>query len=106
QIDQGSAYLFVKPVGGWVDMHETAILTASDGFPNDHFGTSAALSGDTVLVGANGVASKKGAAYIFAKPVGGWESMIETAKLTALDGALNDSFGWSVALSGDTVLVS
>jgi hypothetical protein len=29
-VDQGSAYVFVRPGGGWANMTETAKLTASD----------------------------------------------------------------------------
>lgn len=36
----GAAYVFVKPPGGWVDMTETAKLTASDAAPNDELGVS------------------------------------------------------------------
>ena len=31
--------------------------------------------------------------------------MIETAKLAASDGAVGDYFGYSVAISGDTVVI-
>ena len=48
----GAAYVFEKPAGGWVNMTETAKLTASDGAAFDYFGISVSLSGDTALVGA------------------------------------------------------
>ena len=106
----GSAYVFVKPGGGWAgSLTQTAKLTASDGADGDQFGESVAVSGDTVVVGAqlnddNGTSS--GSAYVFVKPGGGWAgSLTQTAKLTASDGAAGDQFGWSVAVSGDTVLV-
>ena len=51
----------------------------------------------------------KGSAYVFAKPTtaNGWADTIltETAKLTASDGAANDEFGISVAVSGGTIVV-
>jgi len=103
--DEGSAYVFVKPVGGWATGTETAKLTASDGAAGDYFGWSVALSGDTALAGAISDDSAKGSAYVFVKPGGGWVTGTETARLTASDGAAGDSFGWSVALSGDTALV-
>ncbi len=107
--DQGSAYVFVKPSGGWTDMTETAKLTASDGAAYDKFGYAVAISGDTVVVGAifgDGVNSDQGSAYVFVKPPGGWAATLtETAKLTASDGAEGDFFGISVAISGDTVVV-
>ena len=102
---KGSAYMFVKPVGGWSNMTQTAKLTASDGAANDQFGWSVSVSGDVVVVGAPVDDSYKGSAYLFVKPVGGWSNMTQTAKLTASDWAANDQFGWSVSVSGDTVVV-
>ena len=108
--NQGSAYVFVKPPGGWGNMTETAKLTASDGMAHDAFGASVAISGDTVVVGAYqddvGSNMNQGSAYVFVKPLGGWAgTMTETAKLLASDGAANDQFGASVAISADTVVV-
>ncbi|GIW41370.1 MAG: hypothetical protein KatS3mg076_1947 [Candidatus Binatia bacterium] len=95
---QGSAYVFVKPGTGWVDMTETAKLTASDGAAGDEFGRSVAISGDTAVVGAPG----KGSAYVFVEPATGWAgNLTETAKLTASDGV----GGFSVAIDSDTVVV-
>ena len=83
----------------------TAKLTASDGAAGDNFGTSVAISGNTVVVGASGTASTPGRAYIYTEPGTGWANMNSTAELTASDGARGDSFGKSVAISGSTVLV-
>jgi hypothetical protein len=102
---RGSAYVFVRPAGGWASMTETAQLTASDGTAYDVFGWSVALSGDIALVGAFGDYGNRGVAYAFIEPIGGWTSMTETAQLTASDGAAGDWFGYSVALSGDIALV-
>ncbi|MCH8153181.1 MAG: YqaJ viral recombinase family protein [Planctomycetes bacterium] len=104
----GSAYMFVKPPGGWVDMTETAKLTAADGAADDRFGGSVSISGEVVVVGTsrdddNGFNS--GSAYVFVKPPGGWVSMTQTAKLTAFDGADNDQFGESVSISGEVIVV-
>lgn len=109
--DQGSAYIFVKPSGGWTEnMIEAAKLTASDGSGGDGFGTSVAISGDTVVVGAHyddiGSKLNQGSAYIFMKPPGGWAgNLTENAKLTASDGDSTDYFGESVAADNDTVVV-
>ncbi len=104
----GSAYVFQKPAGGWVDTTETAKLTASDGFVSDQFGFSVSISGDAAVVGAhldddNGINS--GSAYVFQKPPGGWANMTQTAKLTASDGAAGDLFGRSASISGDLAVV-
>ena len=113
--DQGSAYVFVKPAGGWAGQpQENAKLVASDGATGDlvftAFGESVAVSGDTVVVGAAGhdvgTNTDQGSAYVFVKPVGGWAGTLpESAKLTASDGAASNLFGSSVGASGDTVVV-
>ncbi|HEY52587.1 MAG TPA: hypothetical protein G4N94_03935 [Caldilineae bacterium] len=102
--DKGVAYVFEKPGDGWANATETAVLSASDGAAGDYFGRAVAVSGDTVVVGAEGDESSKGSAYVFEKPGGGWANATETAKLSASDGAGGDQFGNSVAINGDTVV--
>jgi hypothetical protein len=106
---QGSAYVFVRPLGGWSSVTETARLTASDGSAFDGFGTSVAIDRDSIVIGAPGhrVGSneEQGAVYLFRRPPGGWATMTETAKLTASDGSASDRFGRSVGISGSTVAV-
>lgn len=101
-----AAYVFIKPGGGWVTTSTfTAKLITSDGIGTDMFGFSAAISGDTVVVGASDDDNYQGSAYIFIKPGGGWSgTLTETAKLTAADGAAGDRFGLSVAVISDTVV--
>jgi len=105
----GSAYVFARPESGWADMPpETAKLTASDGAAGDFVGYSVAINGDTIVVGAQGDDDKgdsSGSAYVFARPENGWADMTETAKLTASDGSAEDVFGYSVAISDDTIVV-
>ncbi len=99
----GSVYLFKKPTSGWVNMHETARLSASNGVTNNMFGHSVAISGDTIVVGSQGNNSYTGAVYLFEKPVSGWADMTETAQLTSSDGISNDRLGECVSISGNTV---
>jgi hypothetical protein len=105
--ERGSAYVFVKPAAGWANLTETAKLTASDGATLDWFGYSAALDGDTIVIGApggpTGPSTVPGAVYIFVRPSGGRADMTQTVRLTASDGAASDLFGWSVAVSEDTI---
>ena len=79
---------------------------ASDGATGDNFGVSVAISGDYALVGATGddigANADQGSAYVFIRSGSSW---IQQAKLTATDGAANDLFGVSVAISGDYALV-
>jgi hypothetical protein len=43
-----------------------------------------------------------GSAYVFTRSAGVWT---EQAKLIPADGEAGDSFGWSVALDGDTAVI-
>jgi hypothetical protein len=105
---QGAAYVFVKPLAGWASATQTARLTASDGAAFDSLGSSVAVSGDTIVAGAKdakvGESVKQGAAYTFVKPAAGWADATETVKLTASDGAGGDELGFSVAVSGETIV--
>ena len=47
----GAAYVFKKPSGGWVSTSDASRLTAPDVLSEEFFGTSVAISGDTVVVG-------------------------------------------------------
>ena len=88
---------------------QQAKLTASDGAQFDALGTSVAISGATIVVGAPsatiGSNPGQGAAYVFVRPRSGWADGTQTAKLTASDGAASDNFGASVAISGGTIVV-
>ena len=95
----GAAYVFVRSGTTWTQQVE---LTASDGVANDNFGLSVGLSGSTAVVGARFKNSNTGAAYVFGRSGTAWTQL---AKLTASDGAANDYFGISVAISGTTVVV-
>ncbi len=111
-IHQGAVYVFVKPASGWPSVvgNQTAELTMNDGVPNDNLGYSVAISGDTVVAGApyhtEDFSTHQGAAYVFVMPAGGWPSVVgnQTAELTMNDGVANDNLGWSVAISGNTVV--
>ena len=95
---------------------EFAYLKPSNAGVGDFFAT-VAVSGDTVVVGApfedskatavngnvrNNRAKNSGAAYVFVRKSGKWS---QQAYLKASDGAAGDQFGFSVAISGDTVVV-
>jgi hypothetical protein len=101
--DEGAAYMFVKPGGGWTDLTQTAKLLSTGAGTGDLFGTSVSVNanGNTVVVGAPNSSSAKGQAYVFVKPGGGWVDMSQNAKLNASSGAVNDWLGTSVSISGD-----
>jgi FG-GAP repeat protein len=74
-------------------------------FRSAHFGSSIAVSGDTVLIGApeeDPDFRNRGAAYVYVRTGGTWSLQ---ARLTADEPADFRHFGWAVALDGDTALV-
>lgn len=81
-------------------------LIAGDAAGYDQIGSSVAISGDILVVGApsgdTSAGMNAGSAYIFMRNETGWS---QQAKLTASDGAVGDFFGNSVAISGDTIVV-
>ncbi len=97
-LNSGSAYVLSKAEdGSW---SQTAKLTASDGAPEYHFGSSVSLSadGNIALIGAKDSDGKKGSAYVFTFKNGIWS---QKDKLIASDGTVGDSFGSGVSLSAD-----
>jgi hypothetical protein len=101
--NQGSAFVFRRANNTWTQQVK---LVAADGSEGDLFGGAVAISGDTLVVGAasddvNGI-TNQGSAYIFVFANNAW---VQQAQLRAADGAANDFFGFSVAISGETVLV-
>ena len=100
--EAGAAYIFVRSGVTWT---QQAKIQASDKQASDQFGYSVAIDGDTVIVGApyeDTVASNAGAAYIFTRSGTTWT---EQAKIQNDDPILEDRFGVSVAISGDTAVV-
>ncbi len=100
----GSAYIFERNAAGeWLPAQK---LLPHDGGPLWQFGQSVAISGDTILVGADAAAAfnpSGGTAYIFERdPNGTWS---ETTQLINHDNANSDFFGVSVALDGSLALV-
>jgi hypothetical protein len=101
--NHGSVYVYARTHTGWTLEKK---LAASDREFNDLFGFSVALDGETLAVGAVrafvGGNFGQGSAYVFTRSSGVWT---EQQKLTASDGEASDNFGFSVALSGDTLAV-
>ncbi|WP_197993345.1 LamG-like jellyroll fold domain-containing protein, partial [Gimesia aquarii] len=105
----GSVYVF-DTNDGWNTVFVSAI-TASDAVPFANFGTSASISGDTIIVGTpldDTLAGNSGAVYIFERNdqtlVGDisddtWD---EAVKLTS---ANNGQFGFSVDIDGDFAVI-
>ena len=103
------AYPMVLVEAEPASVKQLAELTASDGTAQDAFGSAVAISGNTAVVGAPqaaiGINQQEGAAYVFVKSGGQWSNSTQVAKLTPSDGLASEYFGWSVAISGNTIVV-
>ena len=111
--DSGAQYpLLIDPT-----FSQQAYVKASNKGAGDEFGSSVAVDGDTVVVGApeedskskiigsdetDNTASNSGAAYVFIRT---GTTCTQQAYLKASNTGGGDQFGFSVAVSGDTVVV-
>jgi hypothetical protein len=103
----GAAYVFVESASGWKNMTQTAKLTIPH-FPfTFDFGYSVDLKGNMLAIGAPAwpYGTGVGSAYLFVKPSSGWKTTSRfAAKLVPSDSALDDRFGFSVAVDGSTIV--
>ncbi|MEM9861731.1 MAG: FG-GAP repeat protein [Myxococcota bacterium] len=110
----GAVYVFTRSGTRW---SESAYLKASNADAGDRFGSSVALDGDTLAVGASGeasdavgvggdaarnVADGAGAVYVFTRLDTRW---VESAYLKASNTDAEDGFGAAVRVEGDTIVV-
>lgn len=120
-LSAGAAYVFVRRGGSW---SQQAYLKASNAEAGDRFGSAVSISGDTIIVGAQGEDSNAtgingnqsdnsvgvtnqttaGAAYIFSRSGGAWTQQAYV-KASNTDPEWGDNFGIAVAISGNTAVV-
>ncbi|GEM_PF-1163782 len=97
----GAAYVFERLDGAWT---QVAKLTAWDAAEMDFFGTSVAVSGGTIAVGAcQADGLEPGSVYLFEQVQGVWTP---NGRLSASDEKPGDFFGRQVALDGDYLVVT
>jgi hypothetical protein len=109
--DRGAAYVWTEPANGWTSQNgitQTATLTAPNPATNNAFGTSVAISANTIVVGDLGQLDGAGIAYLFQRPKAGvWaDSSRSTAALSASDAMSADKFGTFVAAGSGGSLVA
>lgn len=100
----GSVYVFERMKRGAGPFVFRAKLMAADAAYRDRFGTSVAVDGSTIVVGAVGddnlpPGGDQGAAYVFRRTAGSWT---QTAKLVAGDRQPLDGLGASVSVLEQT----
>jgi hypothetical protein len=104
----GSAYVFKNNSGNWSQVKK---IVASDRAAEDLFGSSVAISGNYMIIGAyaddedatgKNTFDGSGSAYIFKNNAGNW---VQLNKIVASDRSYVDRFGEAVAISGDYAIV-
>lgn len=94
----GAVYIFVRSGNSW---SQQAKLVANNAEADDYFGHSVSISGDTAAIGAYGKENATGALYLYTRSNTSWS---QQAAFSAADSAADDHFGYSVSISGDTVI--
>jgi hypothetical protein len=110
--NNGSALLFKKDGSGqWQFLKK---LKATDFGQLDDFGCSVAISGNTIVIGARledqdaaggSTLNAAGSVYVFSKDQGGTDNWGQVKKIVASDRDAGDEFGFSVSISGSTIVV-
>jgi hypothetical protein len=102
--EQGAVSVFVHSGDSWILQQKLVANDETDG----GLGWSVAISGDTIVAGAPfatvGGIPQQGAAYVFVRSGSTW---IQQAKLSVGNEFKSgyDNFGYSVAISGNTLIV-
>jgi len=99
----GSVYVYTGSGSTWT---EQARLVPDDPANVDFNGWAVDISGDTIIEGSygnNAAGVDSGAAYIFARTGTTWA---QQSKLVPADASTGDGIGYSVAVDGDTAVVS
>ncbi len=95
--DEGAVYpIEIDPL-----IWAPAAMLTPHGKADGSFGEAAAVSGDTIVVGAPGGGSSSGAAFVFVRSGTTWTQQKELRP----SGGATQSFGQAVASSGDTALI-
>ncbi|MEX2283562.1 MAG: choice-of-anchor B family protein [Gemmatimonadota bacterium] len=98
----GAVYSFqLDGAGNWQPVRT---LQAREPQANDAFGSSVAIQGDVVVIGAPGAATNYGAAFVFRRSAAG--DWVEDTRLTAFAGGRQERFGGVIEVGGSDIWVS
>lgn len=97
-------YVYEKPMSGWIDMTETAILTSNN---------SALRTGELVKITENYILAMNEASSdnnkgvsIFEKSSSSWSSMSISARIARPSSSVSNQFGRGIDAYGDTIIVA
>jgi hypothetical protein len=103
QLTAGGVSVFERIDQAWALEQD---LAAHDPGANDNFGSSVAIAGNRIVVGApydDDSSNDSGSAYVFTRMEGGWA---EAQKLLPCVSCPGQGFGWSVAVDGSRLLIA
>ncbi|MFK7826717.1 MAG: FG-GAP repeat protein [Oligoflexales bacterium] len=116
--DSGAVYVFKRTGSTWA---QEAYIKAANADVDDYFGWPITISGDTIAVGsayedsnqtsitngstasADNSSAYSGAVYVYKRTGSTWA---QEAYIKAVNSEADDFFGWALALSGDTLVVT
>ncbi|KAJ1391291.1 hypothetical protein B484DRAFT_304403, partial [Ochromonadaceae sp. CCMP2298] len=105
--EKGAAYVyeFEEVTGKWQFLQVMVYPLIVEG---DHFGTSVAIDGDTIIIGAPDYNSGVGGVFVYTRPSTGGafiaaQEMLPSEEFTLLAGA---RFGAAIAVEGNLVVAS
>ena len=110
----GAAYVFTRASGTWAQQQKLVATGTNSRQANDYFGVSAAISGETVVIGARlqsydeagaNSLSGAGAAYVFTRASGTWGLQQKLVGSGTNGRVASDFFGYSVAINSDRAIV-
>ena len=78
--DRGNAYLYNLSTGAWTDLATTTGQPVTGLGSNSEFGHSVALNSTQALIGAQGVSSDRGNAYLYDLSTGAWTNLSSGAQ--------------------------
>jgi hypothetical protein len=96
----GGVALFKKPASGWENATLSSVILPPPATGAHEFGFAIAVDGDTVVISDPEANNFTGAVFVYKMAA---SRLTEIAELTPSDGD-NDTFGWSVAISGSTIV--
>ncbi|MFL0801650.1 MAG: cadherin-like beta sandwich domain-containing protein [Agarilytica sp.] len=100
RVEAGAVFVLLNSGGVWA--HDAYLKANPTPTASDVFGSSVAISGDRIVVGAPGTNSSAGAAYIFFRSGTDW---VFDERITAETAVIGSEFGASVSISGDLIVV-
>lgn len=96
---EGRAFASTYSGGSWSDLQT---LPATGVVSGSHFGMSSAVSGNTIAIGAFGNETMPGKVHLFTRSGTSW---IANGQVVSPITEIDNAFGASTSLSGDTLLV-